>query len=276
MTVLALAVAVVAMLANTAATLLEARGSRRARPGQPVWRQPSYVVGLLLDGLGWVLAVVALRTLPVFAVQSVLTSSVALTTVLHRGGVRRLGRGEAAGVVGVVLGLVLVAGSAATDRPDSLPAAATPVLVGAAVLLAVLARRVARCGRPLVVAAVAGIAYGGAALCVRALHITDDLVADLRLLEHPLTWSLVVLGVVGVVLVAAALRDGSPGTVTAVLSVTEVLVPGGAGLLLLGDAVRPGWEPALAVGVLLLVGSVLLLARQGEQVRRPSARRAVV
>jgi len=275
-TVLAFAVAVAAMLANTAATLLEARGSRRARPGQPVWRQRSYVVGLLLDGLGWVLAVVALRTLPVFAVQSVLTSSVALTTVLHRGGVRRLGRGEAAGVVGVVLGLVLVAGSAATDRPDSLPAAATPVLVGAAVVLAVVARPVARCGRPLVVAAVAGIAYGGAALSVRALHITDDLVADLRLLEHPLTWSLVVLGVVGVVLVAAALRDGSPGTVTAVLSVTEVLVPAGAGLLLLGDAVRPGWEPALAVGVLLLVGSVLLLARQGEQVRRPSARREVV
>ncbi|MEJ5945597.1 hypothetical protein WDZ17_09870 [Pseudokineococcus basanitobsidens] len=272
MTLLALAAALAAMLANTAATLLEALGSRRATPDRPVWRQPAYLVGLALDGLGWVLAVLALRTLPVFAVQSVLTSSVAVTTLAsHRFDVRRLPRAQLAGVVGVVVGLVLVAGSAATGRAPALPAAAVPVLVAAALVLVAVALPVARSGRPFVTAAVAGAAYGGAALSVRALHTTAALASDLTLLAHPLTYAVVVFGAVGVVLVAAALRHGAPGPVTAVLSVTEILLPGAAGLVLLGDAVRPGWEPALAVGVVAVVGSVVLLARAEQPSRRVPA-----
>jgi len=269
--VLALLAAVAAMLANTAATLLESHGSRRARTRGPVWRQPTYLAGLALDGLGWLLAVVALRSLPVITVQSVLTSSVALTTLAsYRFRVRDLPGGQLAGVLGVVGGLVLVAGASASDRPDDLPVGATPVLLAAAVLLAALAWPLARCGRPFLVAAVAGVAYGGAALGVRALHLSPDVDADLALLARPLVWSVAVFGVVGVVLVAAALRDGSPGPVTAVLSVTEVVVPGSAGLVLLGDAVRPGWGWALAVGVLAVVLSVAVLARSaGSRLPQP-------
>jgi len=270
---LALLAAVAAMLANTAATLLEARGSRRARRGAPVWRQPAYLLGLALDGLGWALSVVALRSLPVITVQSVLTSSVALTTLAsHRFRVRDLPGGQLAGVLGVVVGLVLVAGASASDRPAALPAGASPVLLATAVLLALLAVPLSRCGRPFLVAAVAGVAYGGAALGVRALHLTPDVTADVALLARPLVWAVVVFGVVGVALVAAALRDGAPGPVTAVLSVTEVVVPGSAGLVLLGDAVRPGWGWALVVGVLAVVVSVAVLARASGSRRREDAR----
>ncbi|MEJ5913471.1 hypothetical protein [Pseudokineococcus sp. 1T1Z-3] len=269
MTLLGLAAALAAMLANTAATLLEAAGSRRASADRPVWRQPAYLLGLALDGVGWVLAVVALRFLPVVAVQSVLTSTVALTTLAaHRFDVRRVPRAQLVAVGGVVLGLVLVAASAAPGRPAALPSAAVPVLVASALVLAALALPVLRSGRPLLMAAVAGAAYGGTALSVRALHITSDLAEDMRLLTQPLTYALVVMSVVGVLLVAAALREGAPGTVTAVLSVTEVLLPGLAGLALLGDGVRPGWAPALAVGVAVLVASVLVLARPEVDRRR--------
>ncbi|WP_299038627.1 hypothetical protein [uncultured Pseudokineococcus sp.] len=258
----ALLAALAAMLANTAATLLESHGSRRARTRGPVWREPTYLAGLALDALGWLLAVVALRSLPVITVQSVLTSSVALTTLAsYRFRVRDLPGAQLAGVLGVVVGLVLVAGSSSGDRPPDLPTGAAPVLLATAVLLAVLVVPLTRCGRPFLVAAVAGISYGGAALGVRALHLTPDVGADLALLARPLLWAVVLFGVVGVVLVAAALRDGAPGPVTAVLSVTEVVVPGSAGLVLLGDAVRPGWGWALVVGVVAVVGSVAVLAR---------------
>lgn len=268
---LGLLAAVAAMLVNTAATLLEASGSRRATSARPLWRQPRYLVGLALDGLGWVLAVVALRSLPVITVQSVLTSSVALTALgAHRFRVRDLPTSQLLGVVGVVLGLVLVAGASGSERPDDLPPAAAPVLLVVAVLLAAVALPLARSGRPLLVAAVAGTAYGGAALGVRALHLSPEVRADLALLGRPLVWAVVLFGVVGVLLVAAALRGGEPGPVTGVLSVTEVVVPGSAGLVLLGDAVRPGWGPVLVVGVLALVASVALLSRTGRRVALPA------
>lgn len=268
MTVVALLVAVVAMLVNTAATLLEARGSRRATAARPLWRQPLYLAGIALDGLGWVLAVVALRYLPVITVQSVLTSSVALTALAsHRFRVRRLPRSQLVGVVGVVGGLVLVAGATAGQRAEgALPSATAPILLAVAVGLAAAALPLARAGRPLLLAAAAGTAYGGAALAVRALHLTPDVRADLDLLGRPLVGAVALFGVTGVLLVAAALRTGQPGPVVGVLSVTEVVLPGSVGLVLLGDAVRSGWVPALVVGVLAVAGSVALLSRSGRRV----------
>lgn len=49
---------------------------------------------------------------------------------------------------------------------------------------------------------------------------------------------------------------------TAVLSTTQVVVPGAVGLVLLGDRLRPGWLPALLAGLVLTVGGITLLARR--------------
>jgi drug/metabolite transporter (DMT)-like permease len=131
------AAAVVAMLVNSGASLLEAEGSRRVRPGRPLARQPVYLGGLVLDGVGWLLSVVALRSLPVVTVQSVLAGAVAVTTVAgRRGRLRDLPRVQVLGVVAVVVGLVLVASSAQPGRPAALPAAAEPVLLCGAVVAA--------------------------------------------------------------------------------------------------------------------------------------------
>jgi len=171
-TELALAAAVLAMLVNSAASLLEAEGSRRVRPGRPLATQPRYVGGLLLDGLGWVLSVVALRALPVVTVQSVLAGAVAVTTVAGRAGrVRDLPRRSLAGVLAVVAGLVLVAAAAQPGRPAALPAAAVPVLLAAAVVALLALEPVRRSGTAVATAAAAGLAYGGVALSVRALHV---------------------------------------------------------------------------------------------------------
>jgi hypothetical protein len=50
-------------------------------------------------------------------------------------------------------------------------------------------------------------------------------------------------------------------TVVAVLSVVEVVVPGLLGLAVLGDRVRPGWAVVLALGWVLTVAGVVVLAR---------------
>src|SRR3954447_7151724 len=263
MTVLALFAAVAAMLSNTAASLLESAGTHRVTRERPVWRQPRYLIGLACDALGWVLSVVALRVLPVFAVQSVLAGTVAATPVAAAGGdPRRLSVRQRSAVVGVVLGLALVAASALPGRAERLPPAATPVLLVAAGALLAASVPIRRSGRPLLMTVVAGLAFGGVSLAVRAVHVRSSLwTSVLDLLAEPLAWVVLVFGATGTVLLAAALRRGVVGTVVAVLSVTEVIAPGLVGLVLLGDRVRPGWFAVLVTGWLLTVAGVVLLAR---------------
>jgi hypothetical protein len=263
MTALAVLAAVAAMLANSAASLLEAAGSRRARSGSRLWREPRYLTGLALDGLGWLLSVAALRVLPVFAVQSVLAGTVAVTPVAaHGGDPRRLPRRERAAVAAVVTGLVLVAASAAPGRADRLPAAAAPVLLGTTAVLLVALPVVLRGSRPLPMTVLAGLAFGAVSLCVRALHVASSVWDSLRdLVAEPLAYAVLALGATGTVLLARAMRGGRVDTVVGVLAVTEVVVPGLVGLVLLGDRVRPGWAPVLAGGWAVTLAGVVLLTR---------------
>ena len=61
------------------------------------------------------------------------------------------------------------------------------------------------------------------------------------LLTEPVAYAVLVFGVTGTVVLAGAMRRAAVGSLVAVLSVTEVVVPGLVGLVLLGDRVRPGW-----------------------------------
>jgi drug/metabolite transporter (DMT)-like permease len=263
-TELALAASVVAMLVNSAASLLEAEGSRRVRPGRPLVRQPVYLGGLVLDALGWVLSVVALRSLPVVTVQSVLAGSVAVTTLAdRRGRVGRLPARQLAAVAVVVVGLVLVAASAEPGRATALPGPAVPVLLVGAVAALLALEPVRRSTRALPTAFAAGLAFGGVALAVRAVHVRSGAWSTvLELAADPLAYAVVVFGLAGTLWVASALRAGAVGAVTAVLSTTQVVVPGAVGLVLLGDRLRPGWLPALLAGLVLTVGGITLLARR--------------
>lgn len=272
MTFLALLAAVGAMVGNTVAALWEARGSRLARYGRALWLQPWFLAGLVADVLAWVLTVVALRFLPVFAVQAILAGAIALTTLADNGwSVWNLSRRQRWAVLAVLAGLVLVAGSAEPERPVNLPAAATPVLLASFALLLVAAPFVWRSGRPMLIAFLSGLAFGGTALAVRAIRpgpFSWGMVTDL--LRDPLVYAVVVMGVLGVLAFAAALRDGAVGPATAVLTVTEVVVPGVVGLTLLGDRIRPGWGIPAVLGTVLALAGVLLLTRSDPDTERPA------
>jgi hypothetical protein len=209
-----------------------------------------------------VLSVVSLRVLPVFAVQSVLAGTVPVTAVAAVGGdPRRLPRRQLAAAVLVVTGLGLVAASAAPGRAPRLPSAATPVLLTTALLVVLLALAL-RSHSPLVLAALAGVAFGGVSLSVRAVHIASSLWTSVRdLLTEPVAYAVLVFGATGTVVLSGVMRRAAVGSVVAVLSVTEVVVPGLVGLVLLGDRVRPGWGVALGIGWALAVAGLGLLTR---------------
>ncbi len=254
----AFSAAIAGTLLYGSASVSQAYAAGRAT-GPRILRHPAYVAGLVGDGLAWVASVVALGGLAVFAVQSLLAGSLAVTVVLARlvlgVGMSRVATGA---VVGVTAGLALVGWSAGAESSQPAPGWFTAALAG--VLLAAVIAGVASYRRAgsIRLAVVAAIAFSGAALGARALHPSaSDWGA---IVTSPLTWLILACGITGAVLYARSLERGPVGPATAALWVVEVLFPGGVGLLVLGDTVRPGMAGAAAAGVLLAVAGTVALA----------------
>ena len=112
-----------------------------------------------------------------------------------------------------------------------------------------------------ILGALAGLSFGGTALCARSLSagIGLDLVTD------PTAWAMALFGVLGMVLFATALQRGSVTVTTAWLFTAETVVPALVGLLALGDHARPGLGIAAAVSfgitVVAAVGLTLVESR---------------
>ena len=264
--------ALIATILNSVAGLLESDATRHVNRGRWLVTQPRYLGGLVVDGLGWATTVVALRYLPVFVVQAVLGGAIALTAlgarVVYGSALRRVDRLACAACVA---GLVLVAASAGPDRPAD-PSSSAELALGAAAIVLVVALVVAwRAGRAWPLALVAGLGFGGSSVAVRAVHLTvgESLVG---LLETPSLYLVVVFGVVGLVAYSRSLERANLARVTAILLVTEVTVPGLAGIVLLGDSVRPGWWAAMGAGLVLAVAGVVVLA--GSPAQQPPPLRA--
>ncbi|AWB92425.1 hypothetical protein [Aeromicrobium chenweiae] len=275
-----LLVAAGAALCYGVASVLEAVATRRTETVQGLdprlmmrlLRSWQYVLGVGLDGLGFLLSLLAVRTLPLFVVQSVVASFLAVTAVLGAVFLKmRLSRADRIGLAVVVLGLVLVGASATTDSSVDVGRAEEWGVLVAAVLLTVASVPLARlpgAAGATALGAVAGLAYGVTAVASRMLPgdlAPDKLGADLGpLLESPATYGLVVGGAVAMLTYSIALQRGSVTRATAPLVVGETVVPAVVGLLLLGDHPRHGWGPVALAGFVLAVAGAVSLARHGE------------
>jgi hypothetical protein len=255
--------ATVAMVLNSFGALLQAEGARRATRTRPAAIQPRYIAGVAVDFLAWGFAVVALRVLPVFAVQAIIGGTIALTAVFNARmlGLRLPVRTRVAVAV-CLTGLVMVAASAGQQHSPVRTRGVDVILLVSLLLLgvAVLVLRQGKHSWPL--ALVAGLGFGGTALSVRAAHVQTGEGFDLvLLLGQPATYLVVGFWLVGMVGYTAALSRGDVGAVTAVFTVTEVLVPGMVGIQLLDDPVRPGWAWVLAVGLAAALAGTVVLAK---------------
>ncbi len=269
-----------AALCYGVSSVLEAVAARRAEAVQGLdprllvrlLRSSTYLAGILLDGLGFVLSLVAVRSLPLFVVQSVVASFLAITAVLGALFLRMpLSRADRYGIAVVVAGLVLVALSATEDRSVDVSDAEQWGLLVATVLLALAAAPLARLpggAGARALGAVAGLAFGATAIASRMLpgdlspsHVLDEV--D-RLVRSPATYALAVAGVVATLAYSIALQRGSVTQATAPLVVGETVAPALVGLLLLGDQPRPGWGAVACVGFVLAVAGAVSLSRHGE------------
>ncbi len=233
------------------------------------WR---YVVGVSLDGLGFLLGLVAVRSLPLFVVQSIVASFLAITAVLGALLLKMpLTRRDKVALGVVIGGLVLVGASAAGDTEVDVSRAEEWGVLVAAVVLALVSVPLARLSGAKGAAAlgsVAGLAFGATAVASRMLPgdlSPDKIFGQLgTLLSSPSTYALVIAGVVALLTYSIALQRGSVTQATAPLVVGETVAPALVGIAILGDHTRPDWGWVAVVGFALSVIGAISLARHGE------------
>jgi hypothetical protein len=266
--IVGLACALFAAAAYGSASVLQGVAARRAESTSGLdlrlmvrlARSVPYVCGVSLDLAAFLASLVALQTLPLFLVQSVVAASVGVTAVISAAMGVRLRSREIASLVVLGAGLLLLAISAQPDQGMPLAlglrwALLTSVVpLGAAGIFA--ARDGGRWSAP-ALAVLAGLAFTVVAVAARSLTVPDPLWHGLT---DPGLWAIVAHGTLGMLLFATALHRGSVTTVTALTFAVDTVVPAGIGLALLGDATRPGYVGTAALGFGLTIAGALALA----------------
>ncbi|ATY12568.1 hypothetical protein CU254_20475 [Amycolatopsis sp. AA4] len=261
----AVAYGVASVMQAVAAKAAPDEGAARVDPRLllRVLKQWKFVVGLLLDGVGFVAQIAALHVLPLFLVQATQAASLAVTAVAVRVFGVRLGAREWTAVGVVVAGLALLGSSAESEGSSEVGLGFRLALAGAAVVLGIAGLLVGRASdrvRTAGLGLVAGLCFGLVAVAGRVIPS----LAPLDLLRDPALYVVAVAGALAMLYFATALQRGSVTTATAMMVLGETVMPSLIGVLLLGDRTRPGFAVVAVLGFVLAVAAALALARFGE------------
>ena len=265
----ALALCLIAAVGYGCGAVMQALGARRAAAlGETgiasMARQPVFLLGMLVDFASWVISRFALHTLPLFAVQTILAGSLAITVVLARWVLGTELRGpDRLAIVATMIGLVLVGVSAGEEPSKEITHLLKLCILFGIPALIVLGSAAIKLKKSVVLAVLSGAAFTGSALAARAVHIKDQSITGI--LSEPLLWAVVAYAMLALGLHAYALMHGNVGPVTAAMWATEVLVATIVGALLLGDHMRPGWTIPAILGIALTLGATIVLARSPAQ-----------
>jgi len=227
-------------------------------------RQGLFLASIAIDLLGFVAQLVALRKLPLFAVQAIMASNLAVTAVFAAWIMKiRLSMREWLAVVGVVIGVALLGLSAGAEGATRVGSEFQLGLIVAVVAVGIVGFAVARLPNPVrtvALGAIAGLGYAVLAVAARTLPGF----APLQLVKSPAAYTLAAAGIVSFMLYATALEGGSVTTATAGVVLAETMPPALVGVLFLGDTTRHGLAAVAVLGFLMAVACAVALARFGE------------
>ncbi|MFF3711469.1 DMT family protein [Streptomyces phaeochromogenes] len=225
------------------------------------WR---YIAGLALDGVGFVLQIAALRSLPIYTVGAALAASLAVTAVVAAWLLHVRLSGLEWGAVAVVCAGLAMLGLASGEEGDKTGSTALKyAMLGTAVvvlLLGALAGRLPDRGRGLALGLGAGFGFGVVEVSVRLI----DGLTPSALFTNPATYALLLGGGAAFLLLTSALQRGSVTTATAGLVIGETIGPAVVGVVWLGDRTREGLAWLAVLGFAVAVAGALALARFGE------------
>ncbi|MFB7457235.1 MULTISPECIES: hypothetical protein [unclassified Streptomyces] len=227
-------------------------------------RQWRYVAGLGLDGLGFLLQIAALRSLPIYVVGAALAASLAVTAVTASRLLRvRLSSLEWSAVGVVCAGLAMLGLASGTEGHEDGSAVLKWAMLGAALavlLLGAVGGRLPERVRALLLGLGAGFGFGVVEVTVRLI----DSLAPSVLFTNPAAYALLIGGGAAFLLLTSALQRGSVTTATAGMVIGETIGPAAVGVVWLGDRTREGLAWLAVLGFAVAVAGALALARFGE------------
>lgn len=167
-----------------------------------------------------------------------------------------------------VLGLTAGHLGAGTSHPGvhwALLSLSVVILAGGVGLIRLLGARAA-----VAAGLIAGVLYGAMAVAVRVVGGVDPFRLDI-LLADPAFWTIAIAGLGGFYLFTVALQLGSVNGAAAALVVGETVVPGIAGVVLLGDTAQRGFGWLVAVAFVGAVAGAVAVAIMGaaDHAQRP-------
>ncbi|PWU47074.1 hypothetical protein DLE60_15185 [Micromonospora globispora] len=225
----------------------------------------TYLVGLLCQVTGFVLAFLARRDLPLFLVQASVAAGLGVTALL--GVVVLKWRLPAAEVVllallfGGITALVLAARPAPSRQLGTAGLIGLAAALGVIALLGFFAVRLHGAPGSVVLGSLAGMAFSAAAVAARPLASADSAEAFVR---NPLLYLLVAHSLVGQLLLGLAMQRGSTTAAVAAMDAAGAVPAAIVGLLLLNDKIWPGREWLAGAGFLITLVAVVGLTRYAE------------
>jgi drug/metabolite transporter (DMT)-like permease len=247
-------------------TAAVSEGGQGVDPGLVIrmLHQGPFLASIAIDLVGFIAQLVALRRLPLFAVQAIIACNLAVTAVFAAWLMKaRLSVREWLAVAGVVVGIGLLGLSAGSQGARTVGwAFQLGLIVGVAIvaLTGVAAARLRGALRTSLLGAVAGLGYAVLAVSARILPGFSPQ----QLIRDPATYTLAAAGIVSFMMYAAALDGGSVTTATAAVILAETMPPALVGVLFLGDSTRHGLAVLAVLGFIMAVACAVALARFGE------------
>ncbi|WP_441250081.1 hypothetical protein [Kitasatospora sp. McL0602] len=225
-----------------------------------------FIVGTVLDLIGFGLGALAARLLPLFLSQTVISANLVITAVLS---IKLLGlrlkRPEWASIAILCGALVMLAVAAGPEGGHHAATAVHWWLLGSSVVLiaggSLLVRRLGASGA-IVAGLLSGLGFGALGIGVRILDGLQPFSLG-QLLSDPALYAILIGGLGGMYLHTVALQIGSVNGATAALVVGETVVPGAVGVAWLGDSARSGFGWMAALGFVLAVISAVGVAYFG-------------
>ncbi|KJK58774.1 hypothetical protein [Saccharothrix sp. ST-888] len=227
-----------------------------------------FILGTVLDFIGFGLGALAARLLPLFLSQTIISANLVITAVLS---IKLLGlrlKNLEWASIGVLCGaLVLLATAAGPEGGHHVEMAVHWWLLGVSVVLiaggSLIVRRLGSSGA-IVAGLLSGLGFGALGIGVRILNGIEPFGLG-ELASDPALYAILVGGIGGMYLHTVALQVGSVNGATAALVVGETVVPGAVGVLWLGDSSRAGLGWLAAFGFLLAVVSAVGVAYFGQE-----------
>ncbi|MFJ3201932.1 hypothetical protein [Streptomyces sp. NPDC086989] len=252
------------------ASVLQAMAARAAEPGTGsgvdtalllrAARQWRYVLGLGLDATGFVLQIIALKHLPIYAVSAALAASLAVTAVVSARLLHVRLSGAEWGAVGVVCAGLAMLGLASGEEGSGTGTFALKLgllaLAGLVLLVGAVAGGLPDRSRALVLGLAAGTGFGVVEVAVRLI--------DGISFTNPAVYALLLGGGSAFLLLTSALQRGSVTVATAGMVLGETIGPAVVGVVWLGDRTREGLAWLAVLGFAVAVAGALALARFGE------------